>query len=224
LRQVHWLAARLKLPCAATAAKYLKWRSSMKLTIGITTSMSNTKNTVLARSASLWNSLAIVRRVDEKQKRGARWEQPENLKNMKPAKQLLETYLAAISAGEMERAIALFADDGGIEFPYFGSVNLPIRYQGPEALRRFFVPVMDGAENFKFKNIKIFPGEDENHVSGEYEVDAVIKKTGRRYRQLYGGRLIAESGKIKLLREFCDTVEVARAMFPNGVRDLVQKD
>ena len=90
----------------------------------------------------------------------------------------------------MERAIALFADDGGIEFPYFGSVNLPIRYQGPEALSRFFAPVMDGAENFKFKNINIFPGEDENHVSGEYEVDAVIKNTGRRYRQLYGGRLI----------------------------------
>ena len=97
---------------------------------------------------------------------------------MKTAKQLLETYLAAISASDMERAIALFADDGGIEFPYSGSVNLPIRYQGPEALRRFFAPVMDGAENFKFKNIKIFPGEDENHVSGEYEVDAVIKNTG----------------------------------------------
>ena len=45
-----------------------------------------------------------------------------------------------------------------------------------------------------------------------------------RYRQLYGGRLIAEKGKIKLLREFCDTVEVARAMFPNGVKDLVQTD
>lgn len=150
--------------------------------------------------------------------------QPENLRNMKTAKDLLETYLAAISAGEVERAIALFADDGGIEFPYFGSVNLPIRYQEPEALRRFFVPVVDGAENFKFQNIKIFPGEDENHVSGEYEVDAVIKKTARRYRQLYGGRLIAENGRIKLLREFCDTVEVARAMFPNGVKDLVQKD
>ncbi len=39
-----------------------------------------------------------------------------------------------------------------------------------------------------------------------------------------GNGLIAENGKIKLLREFCDTVEVARAMFPNGVKDLVQKD
>ncbi len=143
---------------------------------------------------------------------------------MRTARQLLQTYLDAISAGETEKAISLFADDGAIEFPYFGSVNLPTRYQGPEALRQFFDPVVKGADNFKFKNIKIFPGEDENHVSGEYEVDAVIKKTGRRYRQLYGGRLSAENGKIKLLREFCDTVEVARAMFTNGVKDLVQTD
>jgi ketosteroid isomerase-like protein len=146
---------------------------------------------------------------------------PLNKDSMKTAKELLQTYLDAVSAGDMEKAIALFADDGAIEFPYFGSVNLPIRYQGREALRRFFAPVMDGAENFKFKNIKIFPGENENHVSGEYEVGAVIRKTGRRYRQLYGGRLIAEDGKIKLLREFCDTVEVARSMFPNGLKDLL---
>ena len=51
-------------------------------------------------------------------------------------------------------------------------------------------------------------------------MDAVIKKTGRRYRlKLYGGRLIAENGEIKLLREFCDTVEVARAMFSNGLKE-----
>jgi ketosteroid isomerase-like protein len=146
---------------------------------------------------------------------------PLNKDSLKTAKQLLQTYLDAISVGEMEKAIALFADDGAIEFPYFGSVNLPTRYQGPEALRQFFLPVVEGAENFKFKNVKIFPGQDENHVSGEYEVDAVIKKTGHRYQQLYGGRLIAADGKIKLLREFCDTVEVARAMFPNGLRDLL---
>jgi uncharacterized protein len=140
---------------------------------------------------------------------------------MRTARELLETYLDAISAGDMEKAIALFADDGAIEFPYFGSVNLPTRFEGPEALKRFFAPVVEGAENFEFKNIKIFAGEDANHVSGEYEVDAVIRKTGRRYRQLYGGRLIAENGKIKLLREFCDTMEVARAMFPNGLKDLL---
>src|SRR5258705_12816655 len=87
--------------------------------------------------------------------------QPENLKNMQTAKQLLETYLAAISASDMERAIALFADDGGIEFPYFVSVNLPIRYHGPEDLRRFFDPVLGGDENFTFNNNIIFAGQDE---------------------------------------------------------------
>src|SRR6185503_5626698 len=125
------------------------------------------------------------------------------------AKQLLQTYLDAVSAGEMEMAIALFADDGASEFPYFGSVNLPTRYQGPEALRQFFAPVMEGAENFQFQNIKIFPGKDDNHVSGEYEVEAVIKTIGRLYQQLFGGRLVAENGIIKLLREFCVTVQVA---------------
>ena len=102
---------------------------------------------------------------------------------MRTARQLLEAYLAAISAGETEAVIALFAKDGAIEFPYFGSVNLPIRYEGAEALRGFLAPVMAGAENFKFENITIFPGGDENHVTGEYAVDAVIKSTGRRYRQ-----------------------------------------
>src|SRR5437879_3770442 len=137
--------------------------------------------------------------------------------SMRTARQLLQAYLDAISAGEMEKAIALFAEDGALEFPYFGSVNLPTRFQGPDAIRQLLVAVMEGAENFQFKNVKIFPGEDENHVSGEYEVDAVIKKTGRPYQQLYGGRLVAEKGKIKLLREFANTVEVARAMLPNGL-------
>ncbi|MGH7971611.1 MAG: nuclear transport factor 2 family protein [Limisphaerales bacterium] len=141
---------------------------------------------------------------------------------MKTAKQLLQTHLDAISAGDMEKAIALFADNGAIEFPYFGSVNLPTGYQGSEALRQFFAPVVAGAENFRFKNINIFPGEDENHVSGEYEVDAVIKKTGRRYRQLYGGRLIAENGKIRLLRKFCDTVEVARNVSQRAKRPALK--
>jgi len=68
------------------------------------------------------------------------------------------------------------------------------------------------------------PSRGKQTQSIDTERDVCIGVSARRYRQLYGGRLIAENGKIKLLREFCDTVEVARAMFPNGVKDLVQKD
>jgi len=53
--------------------------------------------------------------------------------------------------------VRIFADDGAIEFPYFGSVHLPTRFQGPEALRQFFAPVVEAAENFKLKEFKIFP-------------------------------------------------------------------
>jgi len=36
---------------------------------------------------------------------------------------------------------------------------------------------------------------------GEYEFSAVSSKTGRSVHQLFFGRLVAENGKIKLLRE-----------------------
>jgi len=164
----------------------------MNVTIGITKSMSNTKNKALAKPWLFRNNLHYSAAFEEMQREAPN---ARTLKNMRTAKQLLETYLAAISAGETEKAIALFADDGGIEFPHFGSVKLPTRYQGPEALRGFFAPVVDGAENFKFKNIKIFPGEDENHVSGEYEVDAVIKNTGRRYGSFTVAGLLRKTDK-----------------------------
>src|ERR1700723_2183604 len=126
----------------------------MGATVGITKSMSNAKNKALAIQ-SLFRNRSPCSATLKNEKSSAR--------RMRTARQLLETYLAAISAGETEKAIALFGDDGAIEFPYFGSVYLPTRYQGPEALRRVFAPVVDGAENFKFKNIKIFLGEDENN-------------------------------------------------------------
>src|SRR5258708_38705486 len=65
----NWFAARLKLPCAATAAKYRRCRSSIDCTLAITKSMSNPKNTALANFGVFMNSLGKVRSVDEKEKR-----------------------------------------------------------------------------------------------------------------------------------------------------------
>jgi hypothetical protein len=44
--------------------------------------------------------------------------------------------------------------------------------------------------------------------------------SGRPFSQMYAGRLVAEQGKIKLLRESLDLVRAARAMLPNGVADI----
>ena len=46
---------------------------------------------------------------------------------------------------------------------------------------------------------------------GEYEVEAVVSSTGKLYKQTYAGRLVAENGKIKLLREALDTLAGSRA-------------
>jgi uncharacterized protein len=44
-------------------------------------------------------------------------------------------------------------------------------------------------------------------------------KTGRTIHELFFGRLVAENGKIKLLRESVNLVEVALGVFPNGLAD-----
>jgi len=60
------------------------------------------------------------------------------------------------------------------------------------------------------KNIRIFI-ETPDQAFGEYEVEAVVPSTGKPYKQTYAGRLVAENGKIKLLREALDTLAASRA-------------
>jgi hypothetical protein len=42
-------------------------------------------------------------------------------------------------------------------------------------------------------------------------VEALVPSTGKTYRQTYAGRLVAEKGKIKLLREALDTKAASQA-------------
>ena len=51
----------------------------------------------------------------------------------------------------------------------------------------------------------------------EYEFTAQSSKTGRTIHELFFGRLVAENGKIKLLRDSVNLVEVALSVFPNGL-------
>ena len=53
----------------------------------------------------------------------------------------------------------------------------------------------------------------------EYEFTAQSSKTGRTIHELFFGRLVAENGKIKLLREAVNLAEVALGVFPNGLAD-----
>ena len=52
----------------------------------------------------------------------------------------------------------------------------------------------------------------------EYEFTAQSSKTGRTIHELsFSGVWVAENGKIKLLRDSVNLVEVALSVFPNGL-------
>jgi ketosteroid isomerase-like protein len=119
------------------------------------------------------------------------------------APELLRAYLATIQ--DPAAAAALFADDGVIELP---TVNA--RAQGPAAIEQFIARLLKRIPDFRFKNIRILI-ETPEQAFGEYEVEAVIPATGKLYKQMYAGRLVARNGKIQLLREALDTLAASRA-------------
>src|SRR3984957_7610143 len=116
---------------------------------------------------------------------------------------LLTAYLAHIQ--DPAAAAALFAADGVIELPWVDA-----RAQGPAAIEKFLAGLLAKVPDFRFKNIRIWI-QTPDQAFGEYDVEALVPSTGKTYRQSYARRLVAENGKIKLLRESLDTVEASRA-------------
>jgi ketosteroid isomerase-like protein len=132
------------------------------------------------------------------------------------ARRLLLAYTANIS--DPDFISSLFAEDGAIELPYLESIGLPTRTVGPEAIREFIIGLLQVIPDLGFDTVDIMI-ETEDQVFGEWSVERTTA-AGRLFSQTYAGRLVAENGKIKLLRESLDLVRAARAMLPNGVADI----
>ena len=126
---------------------------------------------------------------------------------MKNAKELLEEFTAA-SFRDPKKAAEMFTEDGAFEMPYLESFGFLGRYEGREAIEGF----MD------LENIKVMIDTPEQAFA-EYEFTAQSSKTGRTIHELFFRRLVAANGKIELLRESVNLVEVARGVFPNGLAD-----
>ncbi|ADU72427.1 nuclear transport factor 2 family protein [Pantoea sp. At-9b] len=127
---------------------------------------------------------------------------------MKTAVQLLQSYLDNIQ--DPKAAAALFAADGVLELPYLQTLGLPHRVQGPKEIEAFIAGLLQKVPDFRFRNIQFFI-DTPTQAFGEYSVEAEITGTDRLYKQTYAGRLVAEDGKIKLLRESLDTLAAWRA-------------
>jgi ketosteroid isomerase-like protein len=117
--------------------------------------------------------------------------------------ELLRAYLDNIQ--DPDKIASLFAEDGVIELP-----PIKMRAQGPDTIRGFLQGLLTKVPTFGFKNTKVWI-ETPDKVFAEYSVEALVADTGKTYRQTYSGLLIAENGRIKLIREALDTAEAARA-------------
>ncbi|HEY6344476.1 MAG TPA: nuclear transport factor 2 family protein [Bryobacteraceae bacterium] len=139
---------------------------------------------------------------------------------MKNARQLLEEY-NAFSFRDPQIAADMFTNDGVFEMPYLESLGVQGRYQGHDEIRGFFGFVRQLFPDLQLVNTKVVcESADGKVVVAEYEFTSRSTKTGRLIHQLIFGRLKAEDGKIKLLRETINLVEVGRATLENALADL----
>src|SRR6201981_1024649 len=122
---------------------------------------------------------------------------------MKSASELLEAYLNNVATPKV--SASQFAVDGVLELP---SVKACAR--GPPEVEKLLAGLLAKVPDFRFKNLTYFI-QTPDKVAAEYQIEALVVDTGQIYQQTYAGVLLAENGKIKLLREALDTLAASKA-------------
>jgi ketosteroid isomerase-like protein len=123
--------------------------------------------------------------------------------NMKTALELLRAYLENVRNPAVVGT--LFAEDGVLELP-----TINVHVTGPTGVAGLLTGLLKRVPDFEFKDLEVWI-DTPDRTFGEYSVEALVPDTGKVYRQTYAGLLIAENGKIKLLREALDTAAAAAA-------------
>src|SRR5919106_3683249 len=106
----------------------------------------------------------------------------------------------------------LIADDILWELVYAPALGHPARLSGRAEVVRLVTWFLGAVENFRFFDLRMYPLADPEAAVAEVKAEALIKATGRTYRQEYVFFLRAKGGKIAHLREYFDPVRAAKAM------------
>jgi len=106
----------------------------------------------------------------------------------------------------------LIADDISWELAYAPSIGHPARLSGREEVLRHVTWFRGAVDNFRFFELVEYPIADGESAVAEVKAEAIIKSTGRVYRQDYVVFLRAAGGEIVFLREYFDPVRAAKAM------------
>ncbi|WP_217559301.1 nuclear transport factor 2 family protein [Streptomyces sp. GbtcB6] len=140
---------------------------------------------------------------------------------MKTAAELIRAFTRSFRQGGVDEAVQLFADDATFQLPYLASVSIQSSYHGREEIKGFLQLVLDLYPDWAFDpaDTKILI-DTPDQAFAEYIARPTAAPTGRKIEHLFMGRLVAENGKIKLLREALNTVAAAQALMPGGPADI----
>ena len=106
----------------------------------------------------------------------------------------------------------LIADDLLWELPYAGAIGHPGRLSGRAEAVRHVTWFLGAVENLRFFDVNVHAFADPDAAVAQFKAEALIKSTGRIYRQEYVVFLRAAGGKIAHLREYFDPARAARAL------------
>src|SRR6266513_6358980 len=108
--------------------------------------------------------------------------------------------------------ITLIADDMVWELAYAPAIGHPARLSGRDDIIRHVTWFLSAVENFRFIEPRISAFADPLAAVVQVKAEALIKPTGRVYRQEYVMFLIAKDGKIAHIREYFDPTRAAKSM------------
>ena len=106
----------------------------------------------------------------------------------------------------------LIADDLVWELPYAPAIGHPARLSGREEVVRHVTWFLGAVEQFPLLRPPGVCLRRSGRAVAEVKAEALIKPTGRIYRQEYVLFLRAAGGKIAFLREYFDPARAAKAL------------
>ena len=127
------------------------------------------------------------------------------------ASDLLEQHFQTLVA-DNRRWQSLISDQISWDLVYATSLGHPARLSGREEVMRHVTWFLTAVENFRFFDLRVHPMAEPEAAVAEIRAEALIKATGRTYRQEYVVFLRAKGGKISHLREYFDPVRAAHAL------------
>ena len=127
------------------------------------------------------------------------------------ASDLLQRHVQTLVADNVQWQ-TLITDDLVWELPYAPVLGHPARLSGRQEVVRHMSWFVEAVQDFRFFDLTVHPGADPEMAAAEVKAEALIKSTGRRYRQDYVLFLRARGGKIGFVREYFDPVRAAWAL------------